>query len=98
MSDFNLKEHLDLQRRHALVNEKLRVAVEALEKISKAHLGRMVYEEPNTWSEYTATEALAKIKGKLGEKEEIDPTPYCTVCGSMTKTDKICCQDNVDNN
>ena len=36
MSDFNLKEHLDLQRRHALVNEKLRVAVEALKEEREA--------------------------------------------------------------
>jgi hypothetical protein len=32
VSDFDLREYLDLQRRHALLNEKLRVAVEMKDK------------------------------------------------------------------
>lgn len=41
---------------------------------------------------YSAREILFIIQGS-----DYDPTPYCTVCGSMTKTTKICCQSRTAN-
>lgn len=68
MNNFDLKEHLELQRRHALLNEKLRVAIEALESIISEYAEDIYdidYNPHQNPAFRIANEAVTKIKERL---------------------------------